>query len=155
VLSTNTYQKAGWVLHMLRNKIGDDAFWRGIRKYYVTYLNKNALTADFRKIMEEASGTDLKSFFQQWLYRPGHPELEVTWTYSKGAVTVNIRQIQAVPFAFPLDVRLRLPDGTLIEKSVPVSGALERFTVPSEAKPAELVLDPFCRLLFETTVQGK
>jgi aminopeptidase N len=155
VLSTNTYQKAGWVLHMLRNRIGDDAFWKGIRMYYLTFKNKNVLTSDFRKIMEEASGTDLKSFFLQWLYRPGHPELTVTWTYSKGVVTVNVRQNQAVPFEFPLDIRLRLPDGTLIEKSMPVSGALERFTIPSGAKPAELVLDPFCRLLFEGTVQGK
>lgn len=155
VLSTNTYQKAGWVLHMLRNRIGDDAFWKGTRMYYLTFKNKNVLTSDFRKIMEEASGTDLKSFFQQWLYRPGHPELTVTWTYSKGVVTVNVRQNQAVPFTFPLDIRLNLPDGTLIEKSMLVTGALERFTIPSGAKPAELVLDPFCRLLFEGTVQGK
>jgi aminopeptidase N len=62
VLSTNTYQKAGWVLHMLRHEVGDEPFWAGIRKYYHTYKNSNALTSDFQKIMEEVSAKDL-SFF--------------------------------------------------------------------------------------------
>ena len=53
VLSPNTYQKAGWVLNMLRHKLGDEVFWKGIRLYYKTYRNSNAMTEDFRLIMEK------------------------------------------------------------------------------------------------------
>ncbi|MDZ7647133.1 MAG: M1 family aminopeptidase [Cytophagales bacterium] len=75
VLSTNTYQKAGWVLHMLRHEVGDVDFWKGIRKYYATYQNSNAMTSDFKREMEEASGKDFMLFFHQWLYTGGHPQL--------------------------------------------------------------------------------
>src|SRR5687767_14570272 len=60
LLNTNSYQKGGWVLHMLRRELGDSVFWRGIRKYYSTYAGKTADTDDFRKIMEEVSKKDLK-----------------------------------------------------------------------------------------------
>ena len=76
VLSIITYQKASFVLHMLRREIGDDAFWSGIRNYYAAYQNKNALTADFRKYMEVSSGKDLGWFFNQWIFSPGAPELD-------------------------------------------------------------------------------
>jgi aminopeptidase N len=73
ILSPNSYDKAGWVLHMLRNQVGDDAFWKGIRKYYNTYQYRNAETSDFKVIMEEVSGQDLDPFFEQWLFRAGPP----------------------------------------------------------------------------------
>jgi hypothetical protein len=52
------YQKGGWALHMLREQVGTDTFWRGIRDYYRRYLNATASTDDFRQIMEQASGQD-------------------------------------------------------------------------------------------------
>ncbi len=51
-----TYKKGAWTLHMLRGVVGDEAFWSGIRAYYRLYRDKNASTADFRRVMEEASG---------------------------------------------------------------------------------------------------
>ena len=71
VTSSQTYQKGSWILHMLRGVVGTENFWKGIRSYYGKYINNNATTADFRKEMEEASGLDLKDFFDQWLYNPG------------------------------------------------------------------------------------
>jgi len=155
VLNTNTYQKAGWVLHMLRKKIGDEAFWKGIRNYYAIYRDKNALTTDFRSVMEEVSSTDLKSFFQQWLYRPGHPELAITWAYRKGVLTIHVVQQQEKPFEFPLDVRLVFSDGTTIDQTLPVIGISEQFKLPTKAKPSNLVLDPHCSLLFQGKVSSK
>lgn len=157
VLSTNTYQKAGWVLHMLRQKIGDDAFWKGIRKYYATYQNKNALTADFRRIMEEASGTDLKPFFNQWLYRGGHPQLSVTWAFDKTSskIAISVGQQQPLPFQFPLEVLLRLPDGKTVRQTFQVTSGNERFSMKAVAKPAEMELDPDCKLLYEAEIQGR
>ena len=64
-----------WVLHMLRGVIGTEKFWAGIRDYYRRYRNCNASTDDFRQVMEQAAGTDLAWFFDQWLKRPGMPKL--------------------------------------------------------------------------------
>jgi aminopeptidase N len=67
------YQKGGWALHMLRDQIGTEAFWRGIRLYYQAHMNGLASTADLRGAMEQASGQDLSWFFNQWLTRSGVP----------------------------------------------------------------------------------
>ncbi|MEQ8811643.1 MAG: M1 family metallopeptidase, partial [Imperialibacter sp.] len=81
VTSSQTYQKGSWVLHMLRGVMGTDAFWKGIQSYYHKYQNLNATTVDFRREMEEASGLDLKQFFDQWLYQPGHLVYRGSWSY--------------------------------------------------------------------------
>jgi aminopeptidase N len=51
---------------MLRHELGDDVFWKGIRAYYATFKNANAMTSDFRKTMETAAGKKLDLFFEQW-----------------------------------------------------------------------------------------
>ena len=73
LLNDNNYPKGGWVLHMLRGMLGDDVFFAGIRSYYARFRDSLASTADFRATMEEASGTELGWFFEQWLHRPGYP----------------------------------------------------------------------------------
>ena len=149
VLSTNTYQKAAWVLHMLRQEIGDDAFWKGIRSFYATYKNKNVLTVDFRKTMETASGKDLRGFFDQWLYRRGHPKLALAWTYNKGTLSITVNQKQAQLFEFPLEVMVRLEDKTTLVKTIQVKGSTELLSITVEGKPLGVSLDPATRLLFE------
>src|SRR5690554_1879840 len=69
LLNPNSYQKGGWVLHMLRRHVGDEAFFEGLRTYYTRYRGHNATTADFRRVMEEVSGQDLGAFFAQWTRR--------------------------------------------------------------------------------------
>ncbi len=64
LLNPNSYQKGAWVLHMLRHKIGDKAFFNGMRLYYERFYNSNALTSDFRNVMEQVSGKDLEQFLQ-------------------------------------------------------------------------------------------
>ncbi|CAN0599112.1 unnamed protein product, partial [Laminaria digitata] len=54
-LNANSYQKGAWVLHMLRHKVGDNAFWKGIQTYYTNYRNKNATSEQLQKEMEDAS----------------------------------------------------------------------------------------------------
>ena len=71
-----TYAKGGSVLHMLRGLLGDDAWWKGIRGYVAKHKFQVVETDDFRKAMEEASGKDLKWFFDQWLYKAGPSRAE-------------------------------------------------------------------------------
>jgi len=156
VLSTNTYQKASWVLHMLRQRIGDENFWKGIRTYYKTYQNTNVLSADFQKIMEQASGQDLGAFFRQWLYQAGHPNFNLNWTYNKARSEVIVTIQQKEPrFDFPLDIRFRIPDGAPVDRTVTVNGAEVKISLPVPAKPTGVELDPGTRLLFEGVVQGR
>ncbi|MEO0341556.1 MAG: M1 family metallopeptidase, partial [Bacteroidota bacterium] len=94
VLSTNTYQKAGWVLHMLRQEVGTENFWKGIKRYYQKYQFSNAYTADFKNIMELVSGQELDDFFRQWFYQPGLPDLEVSWSFDATSKVFSIQAAQ-------------------------------------------------------------
>lgn len=149
VLSTNTYQKAGWVLNMLRHKLGDEVFWKGIRTYYEKYRNSNAMTTDFRKVMEEVSGQKLESFFQQWIFTKGYPELKMDWTYKKGEVQIALNQEQEhYIFQFPIEVGI-IKDGETKITTVEVTSRYNSFTLKTDSKPDSILLDPELWLLFE------
>jgi aminopeptidase N len=152
VLNTNTYPKAGWVLHMLRRQLGDELFWKGIRDYYQTYRDRNVMTVDFQRVMEKASGQDLEVFFRQWFFRAGHPQLSVTWKSSKGksGPTVTIKQLQPEPFRFPFTIRINFVDGKWIDQTVNVSKREETFPITASQAPTGITPDPSIDLLFET-----
>jgi len=150
LLNANSYQKGGWVLHMLRRKLGDTLFWNGIKNYYATYAGKNATTDDFRKTMETSSGQDLQSFFKQWLYSPGHPVLAISQSYNskKKTITIVIEQTQSAPFVFPLQLLIESANGKEI-KIVDIKDKLTTFVVPAVAGSIKITPDPACNLLFE------
>ncbi len=70
------YEKGASVLHMLRLKVGDQAFWQILQTYFQTFHNSNVVTNDFKNIAEQVSGLDLEQFFQQWIFQPGLPSLK-------------------------------------------------------------------------------
>ncbi|HEX7797053.1 MAG TPA: M1 family metallopeptidase [Vicinamibacterales bacterium] len=65
---TIVYQKGAYVLHVLREQLGDDAFWAGIRHYTVAHAGRSVTTEDFKRSMEESTGSDLGAFFDKWVY---------------------------------------------------------------------------------------
>jgi aminopeptidase N len=65
---TLVYQKGAYVLHLLREQLGDDAFWDGVRHYTRTHFGQSVTTADFQEAMEQSSGRDLSAFFDEWVY---------------------------------------------------------------------------------------
>ncbi len=101
-----TYQKGGGILHMLRNYLGDDAFFAGMNDYLKTYEYGNAEAHQLRLSFEKVSGKDLNWFFNQWYFGSGHPKLSYTSTFEpvKKQVTVVINQSQDQPFEFPLTI---------------------------------------------------
>ncbi len=153
VLNTNSYQKASWVLHMLRHEIGDQKFWEGMREYYRQYQLSNALTDDFRRVMEITSSRDLKAYFDQWIFRAGHPKLDVTWFYDsrQKQTRVTVEQKQPVLFDFPLEVGLTSLGGQQIEK-IRVSARKQQFIFSGTVATA-LDLDPNTWSLFESVVK--
>lgn len=153
VLNTNSYQKGSWVLHMLRQEVGDQKFWEGVREYYRQYQLSNALTDDFRRVMETASGKNLQPFFDQWVFRAGHPKLEVTWTFepNKKVVTLTVDQKQEKLFHFPLEVVV----GSETKRVIVGEKRQEIFAFPASENVKNIILDPETRLLFEGIVKRK
>ena len=153
VTSVATYQKGAWVLHMLRERLGDEAFQRGIRTYYARHLNGTASTDDLMRAMEEASGDDLQAFFDQWLRHGGNPVFEGSWTYDSGAgaVHVDLRQAQETGlFRMPLDIGVYMGRDPLPAEvvTVEVDAASHSFVIPVDAEPSDVRLDPDTRALF-------
>jgi aminopeptidase N len=149
VLNPLVYQKGGWVLHMLRCEIGDELFWSGIREYYRRYRDRNATSDDFRQVMEQASGKDLKSFFAQWLTRGGNPAIATTWKYdaTRRSIDVAIAQTQAgAPYALKVEVAIDTASGRRIETLV-VDAASTSKTMTVDGEPLGLVVDPNTSLL--------
>ena len=148
LLNANSYQKGAWVLHMLRNKIGDDLFWKGMRLYYEEYRDKNTLTSDFKNIMEKVSNKDLDRFFKQWLFTAGQPDLQITTTpgEKKGFTDLIIEQKQEYLFSFDIELQIKDSKGSYILK-IPVSDRITRKNIRSE-KVTEIIPDPNINLLF-------
>jgi aminopeptidase N len=151
LLNANSYQKGGWVLHMLRRQLGDELFWKGIQTYYNRYSGKNAVTGDLCKAMEDVSGKSLQSFFQQWLFRAGQPKLDITWKYNtaKKEVNITVIQQQGELYQFPLELLI----GNNEIKQMAISNRETSVTFPATAKPAAIIVDPNINLLYEGSIK--
>ena len=148
LLNPYSYQKGGWVLHMLRNELGDDTFWKGIRAYYAKFRNANARTSDFQAVMEDVSGKKLGQFFQQWLNQPGYPELVWGSRYdaAKKALVIDVRQAQrtGTVFTLPLTFSIRGANGRELSRTakLTMTEQSQTFTIPLATKPGTVVIDP-------------
>ena len=152
VLNTNTYQKAGWVLHMLRVKTGDSLFWKGLKTYYSRYKYSNTLTEDFQHVMEEISGISLQEFFSQWFYQSGHPILKYSWNWNenKKELQLSVQQTQEHLFAFPLEIAIYDNQHKLTEiLTLSVRDKNTTFSRKLKEKPFSIELDPHTNLLFD------
>jgi aminopeptidase N len=153
-LSAFTYQKGAWVLHMLRRKLGDEPFFRGLRRFYQAHAGGSATTEDLRHALEAASGRDLLPFFRQWLHRPGLPELHVAWRWdeSAGEAVVEAAQVQAgEPYELDLDLAFRV--GEAVERrNITLRRVKEALRVGLPGPPSALELDPDGWLLHTATV---
>lgn len=153
LLNRNSYEKGGFVLHMLRRQVGDSAFFRGLRAYYAAHRHSTALSDDLRSAVESASGQRLGWFFDQWLKRPGYPELTATWHYDATAREVAITVAQGGRFGtfrVPLTVAVIDSSGTLHRATLSLSAAADavgQLRIPLPSAPRAVVLDPDVDLL--------
>lgn len=150
LLNANSYQKGGWVLHMLRRKIGDSLFIKGLQLYYATYSGHNANTANLQSVFEEVSKQNLAGFFHQWVYTPGQPTLNISWSYNdiKKSVTLKIEQTQKSIFEFPLEIAFVNGDKTT-STIIWIKDKTVQKELPASYSPAQVILDPHTNLLFE------
>lgn len=144
----HAYPKGAVVLHTLRRSLGDAVFFRGVR----TYLARNAFapveTSDLEKAMTEASGVNLRPFFEQWVLKPGHPVLDYSWRYDNGKkqVVVTLKQTQDTDDGTPvyaLKPTLGLiSNNKLFRRKVTADKAEQEIRLAASAKPDAVLLDP-------------
>ena len=142
-----TYQKGAWILHMLRDFLGEKSFQKGIHAYYKKYYNSNTTTDEFRIEMEKASGKDLKLFFKQWLYQPINPTINAVWKYDAAAkkIVLQLTQSQSGDYLFntPVEIgyyKLGATSPTILKMNL--TRQQEVFSFPLSAAPEKVELDP-------------
>ncbi|HXY25469.1 MAG TPA: M1 family aminopeptidase [Candidatus Acidoferrum sp.] len=149
----NAYTKGGWVLHMLRQQLGEEAFYHGLKHYLEVNRGKNVVTADLAKAMEESSQTNVDQFFSQWLYGAGAPKFDLSYAYddAKHQVALTVKQTQKVEgrvgiFRVPVDIEITTASGPKLY-SITVSKAEQIFTLPSTSAPLMVLFDKGNHLL--------
>jgi len=148
LLNANSYQKGGWVLHMLRTEIGDSLFQQSVRTYYQKYRLSNADSKDFQKVIESVSNRDLDWFFKQWLYQSGHPNLKINKKLDQNTISLSIVQ-QGKVFRFPLTIEFKLKNGQLLKEKIQIKGKETDFSKTFSSEVESIRIDPDVELLFQ------
>ena len=156
LLNPNNYEKGAWVLHMLRMRLGDDAFFRGLRAYYNAHASGNASTEDLRQALEKTSGKNLREFFARWIFDAGHPVYE--WSSQttetgngENLATITIKQTQTgAAFLDPIPVTVT-SEGKTIKLAIQPTTKTATAQVRVGKAPISIQIDPEETLLKEVT----
>ncbi|WKK65484.1 M1 family aminopeptidase [Lutimonas zeaxanthinifaciens] len=150
-----SYRKGAMILHMLRYKLGDDAFFRGIKNYLKDpdLAFSYALTSDLQRHLEEASGKGLEEFFKDWYYGEGYPSYEAIWSQKESDLILNIRirQEQSHPsvsfFEMPVPVTVTGPFGEIEKLRLEVSENDQMFSAQLNFRAISVEIDPDYQLI--------
>jgi hypothetical protein len=123
------YNKGAAVLHMLRRLSGDEAFFRGLRRFYRDSRFRKVGTEDFRLAMERETGTSLERFFQQWIYGSTIPRVKVGYRVEGTEIVLRVEQIGEV-FDVPVTVTVQYSDHKPVDVMLPVTEAAVERRVP-------------------------
>ncbi len=145
-----SYNKGGYILHMLRKHLGDKAFFAGLKEYLNTYKYQTGEAHQLRLAFEKVSGKDLNPFFNQWYFGAGHPKLEVSYTYNEAGktATVHIKQTTDKVYEFPLDIDI-YENNQSKRYHILVKNKEEKFTIKYSTKPQLINIDADKILLAE------
>ena len=138
-----SYQKGGRILHMLRNYVGDDAFFKAMNVYLTTNKYKSAEAHQLRLAFEEVTGRDLNWFFNQWYFNSGHPNVEIDYAYddAAGKAKVVIRQTQREKI-FRLPITIDIYNGNnKVRHKVWANNASDTFTFTYTKRPDLINVD--------------
>ncbi len=157
MFDAHSYNKGGAVLHMLRQLVGDEAFFTALNYY----LSKNAYSDveahELRLAFEEVTGQDLNYFFNQWFFSAGHPKLDISYQWDETArqASVSIAQTQepknGVPYVFDLPIQIDIYDrsGRATRHAVRLNQHTQTFTFGLPEAPALINVDAEKGLLAE------
>ena len=160
LLDTTTYKKGAFVIHMLREQVGDEIFWKALNRYLNKYKYQVVDSSDLQKVFEETSGQKLDWFFDQWVYKAGYPELRVRTSYDerRRQLIMDIEQTQQADditpavFRLPVDVDIITASGT-VTKRIEITQRTERFTFDSDTRPQAVDFDRSLRIMKKIDLQ--
>lgn len=139
-----SYNKGGRILHMLRNQIGDSAFFKGMNNYLTTNKYKAAEAHQLRLAFEEVTGRDMNPFFNQWYFNNGHPVVDISYDYNdeKGIATVIVKQLQKSGYLYQLPLAVEIYNGTSKTRhQVMATQAVDSFTFKYTKRPDLINVD--------------
>lgn len=149
-----SYNKGGRILNMLRNVVGDDAFFQSLNNYLTTNKFKTGEAAQLRLAFEETTGRDLNWFWNQWYYGSGHPKLKISYNYDSinGKATAIVEQTQKSGKLFnmpmPIDIWVK---GNKTRYTLQLSNASDSFSFSVSSRPDWISVDADRTLLAERT----
>lgn len=136
------YKKGALVLHMLRQTVGDEMFWKSVNKYLNDNQNKVVETSDLQRAFEETTGLRLDWFFEQWVYKAGFPELRVRSRYDPRTrmLTLDVTQTQTADattpavFRLPVEIEISTAQGKRTER-IEITERQQRFSFKLSGRP--------------------
>jgi aminopeptidase N len=155
-----SYSKGALVLHMLRAFLGEERFWEGVREYLRRHREGLVDTHDLRAALADVSGESLDWFFDQWAFRGGYPQLDLSWSWDAVGKQVRLEVRQTLPetgeraFRLPAIVELwwgAPPKGRRERRQVVVDAEKQTLQLPAAARPTLVLLDPEHDLLTGVT----
>ena len=153
----HSYDKGALVLHMLRNYVGDEAFFKSLELYLKEHAFGTAEIHDLRMSFEKVAGEDLNWFFNQWFFASGHPQLEINH-YQKGNVlTVEVKQNQDLSqtpvFSLPVMLGIWVDEEKAWEYPIEINASFEKFEFEIEDTVQLVLFDTEKQLLGEVSHQ--
>lgn len=143
------YQKAAMVFHLLRQEVGDDAFWRGLKELVTQYRGQHAEWRDVERVFTETARQDLRWFFVQWVEQAGAPAISLSGVVARPIkgdqpyrLDVTVAQTADRPFRIPLPLRIWMEGGNEQSLSIAIQKAEEKLLLPLPARPVQVEIDP-------------
>lgn len=147
IFDRHLYEKGSLVLHMLRYVLGDDTFFRAIAHYVKKHADSVVDSEDLRLAIEEVSGKTMEAFFEQWVYKAGHPDIKLAYAWdddsktAKVAVTQTQDEKDASIFQMPVVIDFKV-NGSYKSFPVRLEEKEHRFYFLLDAKPTTVRFDP-------------
>jgi aminopeptidase N len=159
IFDHHLYEKGGRVLHMLRDVLGDDAFFGALKHYLTKHSHGLVESRDLARAVEESTGRVLDWFFSQWVIDgAGHPELHVDmrWDAATSLATIAVEQTQRVEgntpvFRLPTRVRFRVGDRD-VDVPLEITEQKHTFHIKLDSEPTQAIFDPGRVLLAQRTI---
>jgi aminopeptidase N len=144
------YEKGSLVLHMIRRVSGDDLFFKSLNLYCTRHRGANVITQDLQRAFEDTTGRNLDFFFDQWVYKEGHPEIEVSSSFDdkKKLLSVTVKQTHKTgdtivsAFSFPVTIALMDADGRETRHRVEIKDREQVFNFVMDKAPKAVRFDP-------------
>jgi len=151
VFDAVSYNKGGRILHMLRNYVGDSAFFTALNEYLNRYKFKPAEAQQLRLVFEDVTGQDLNWFWNQWYYGSGQPILDINYDYANGKERIIVNQVQSSGkiFKLPTSIDVYTSGANKKRYKVWLQNPSDTFYFSSAQKPSLVNIDADKVLLCE------